>query len=82
MKKYPAMNLIICVNTDNVGNHDKLVELSNLKAHQLYDALIKMGANPNRINFVGYGPDRPAVDNATCQGRMLNNRVVLRVKTR
>jgi outer membrane protein OmpA-like peptidoglycan-associated protein len=37
--------------------------------------LIKQGIEPDRLEAVGYGPDRPIAANQTLEGRAANRRV-------
>lgn len=61
--------------TDNVGNYQYNVELSEKRAQSVRDYLIKHGVPAERLTAHGYGPDRPLADNTTKAGRSLNRRV-------
>lgn len=61
--------------TNNVGDHDLLVELSEQRAVNVKNYLIQKGISANRISTKGYGPDNPIADNSTQDGRTINQRV-------
>jgi outer membrane protein OmpA-like peptidoglycan-associated protein len=61
--------------TDNVGDDNKNLELSQNRAAFAKELLIQKGADANRINTSGKGEAEPAADNATEEGRKLNRRV-------
>ena len=45
--------------------------------HEGVHALVAAGVDTARLRAVGIGPDRPAADNATSEGRARNRRTVL-----
>ncbi|PRP96950.1 OmpA family protein [Enhygromyxa salina] len=58
------------------GDHDYNVDLSRRRAKAVVDHLVKRGkVDPARLEFEGYGPDRPIADNETEAGREANRRV-------
>lgn len=61
--------------TDNVGNYDYNMTLSENRAKAVREYLINKGVNPERMTTHGYGPDRPITTNETREGRALNRRV-------
>jgi outer membrane protein OmpA-like peptidoglycan-associated protein len=61
--------------TDNVGNYQSNVTLSEKRAQAVRDYLIKKGVQANHITAHGYGPDRPIATNNTKEGRAQNRRV-------
>ena len=61
--------------TDNVGNYQSNVTLSEKRAQAVRDYLIKKGVQANHITAHGYGPDRPIANNNTKEGRAQNRRV-------
>jgi outer membrane protein OmpA-like peptidoglycan-associated protein len=61
--------------TDNTGDAARNRELSNERAKAVVDYLVSKGVAVERLKPIGFGPDRPADDNATPKGRDNNRRV-------
>jgi outer membrane protein OmpA-like peptidoglycan-associated protein len=58
------------------GGHAHNVELSKRRAQAVVDHLVRRGkVAPERLEFEGYGPDRPIADNESEAGREVNRRV-------
>ena len=71
----PSYKLEISGHTDNQGDYEKNVKLSQDRAQAVMEYLISKGIDSERLTAVGYGPDRPIADNSTSQGRKTNRRV-------
>lgn len=61
--------------TDNIGNPNKNLELSNKRVNQVMKYLIDKGIDKNRMNGKGYGSDRPLVKTNSLESRKMNRRV-------
>jgi len=61
--------------TDNVGNSTKNMALSKDRAESVKQYLVDQGANPSKIEAVGYGSTQPVASNKTKAGRQKNRRV-------
>ena len=61
--------------SDNVGNYNYNVDLSERRAQAVRTYLIQKGVPMERIAAHGYGPDKPIADNKTKEGRAKNRRV-------
>jgi outer membrane protein OmpA-like peptidoglycan-associated protein len=61
--------------TDNVGNSDKNLKLSQDRAASVVAYLVKKGVAPERLEAVGHGDAQPIEDNSTAKGRAQNRRV-------
>lgn len=68
------MELLISGHTDNVGNEEDNLELSNNRARSVYTFLIEKGVNQNRLTYRGFGETKSVYDNLTVQGRSKNRR--------
>jgi len=77
-----ALELVIAGHTDNQGNRDWNVDLSQLRADAVRHWLVHRGIDAGRIQSVGYGPDRPAASNDTPKGQAKNRRVELSYRER
>lgn len=70
-------NLIIEVNgyTDNIGNPDKNIQLSQARAEAVKAYLMQQGIAPVRIRTKGNGANNPIASNDTEEGRGQNRRI-------
>ena len=75
LRAYPKRNVLIEGHTDNLGNEDFNIKLSQQRADAVRDLLIARGVSPQRIRTKGYGPKFPVVDNDSAAGRQQNRRV-------
>jgi outer membrane protein OmpA-like peptidoglycan-associated protein len=75
LKAYPKRTVLIEGHTDNTGDEDFNVKLSQQRADAVRDKLVAKGIAPQRIRTKGYGPKFPVVDNNTPAGRQQNRRV-------
>ena len=67
--------IIIEGHADSTGNDQINIPLSELRASQVLDYLIRAGISPDRLSIVGYGSSQPLGDNRTSEGRAENRRV-------
>ncbi len=75
LKDYPQVKLEIQGHTDNVGDHDKNILLSQQRAEAVVKYLVDQGIGKERLTAKGYGPDKPVADNKTKAGKAANRRV-------
>ena len=75
LKKYPNSRFRIEGHTDSVGKKAKNIELSQNRADAVKIFLIQGGIASDRLESVGYGPDKPIASNKNKKGRALNRRV-------
>lgn len=76
MKKYPSTTAVINGYTDNVGDAQYNMELSQRRAQAVVDYMVtKCGIDRSRLSAKGYGMTRPIADNATEEGRQKNRRI-------
>jgi len=81
LKKYENLEIEIQGHTDNVGNYDYNLRLSELRAKSVYNYIIESDSLlVNRITFKGYGEDKPIEDNKTNWGRAVNRRTSFLIK--
>lgn len=80
LKKYLEANLVIEGHTDNTGDAEKNVTLSQKRCESVKTYLISKGVDVNRLSATGFGQTRPIDDNATAAGRAKNRRVELRTQ--
>ena len=61
--------------TDDTGNAQENVALSQRRADAVREALIKEGADPDMLIAKGYGSADPIASNDTAEGRFRNRRI-------
>jgi outer membrane protein OmpA-like peptidoglycan-associated protein len=79
LKAYPKVALKIGGYTDNVGDPSANRKLSQARAANTMNELVKLGIDAKRLEAEGYGDMHPVADNATEEGRQKNRRIDLRV---
>jgi K(+)-stimulated pyrophosphate-energized sodium pump len=79
LKAHPNVNLKIGGYTDNVGSAGQNLTLSQQRASNVRQELVRLGVAPNRLAAEGYGQEHPVADNSTEAGRELNRRISMRV---
>lgn len=78
----PTVKAEIQGHTDNVGNDNDNLVLSDKRAQSVYNYLIEKGIPKNRIRFKGYGESKPIAPNTTPEGRAMNRRTVFLIYER
>ena len=78
LREWPEVRLEIQGHTDDVGNHNSNMRLSQQRADAVMRYFINQGVPHDRLKAVGYGPTKPVSDNVTPAGRELNRRVELK----
>lgn len=73
--QYPALKMRIEGHTDNVGDDQKNLQLSQRRADAVKTYLGNKGVDASRITAVGYGESQPVHGNDTTSGRDKNRRV-------
>jgi outer membrane protein OmpA-like peptidoglycan-associated protein len=63
--------------TDNVGNADKNMALSQQRANSVVAVLVDKGISSDRCMSEGHGEQDPVADNSTKEGRAENRRVTV-----
>jgi outer membrane protein OmpA-like peptidoglycan-associated protein len=75
MKRYPGVRIRLEGYTDNQGNPELNVALSKNRAKEVKKYLVDQGIEENRIEWIGYGGQRPIHNNANEKLRQKNRRV-------
>jgi OOP family OmpA-OmpF porin len=79
LKQNPNVKAEIQGYTDNRGSAVYNQKLSQRRAKAVYEALIKLGIDKNRLSYKGYGEANPIAPNDTPEGREKNRRVVAKL---
>lgn len=74
LEENPALKIRINGHTDNVGSEADNLLLSKQRAKAVYDYLVQQGIGPERLQYEGYGENRPIATNETPEGRQENRR--------
>jgi outer membrane protein OmpA-like peptidoglycan-associated protein len=80
LNKYAEADLIVEGHTDNTGDAEKNVLLSEKRCESVKTYLISKGIDGKRLTTTGYGQTRPLDDNTTAAGRAKNRRVELKTQ--
>lgn len=76
MKRYPTTTAVIEGHSDNVGDPDYNMGLSQRRAEAVVNYLVdNFGIDRSRLTAKGYGMTRPVADNSTDEGRQKNRRI-------
>lgn len=74
LNENPKLKIAIHGHTDNMGNDDANMILSQQRAKSVYDYLITKGIDSGRLEYQGFGETKPVADNKTESGRAMNRR--------
>ena len=80
MSEDKSLYLDIAGYTDNTGNNDLNITLSDKRANACRDYLISKGISAERLTAKGYGKESPIADNTTEAGRAKNRRTELKLR--
>lgn len=78
----PGIDVQITGHTDSTGSDEMNQALSLERAAKVMSYLVKLGADPRRLEATGLGSSAPVGDNATPEGRAKNRRIEFIVKSR
>jgi K(+)-stimulated pyrophosphate-energized sodium pump len=79
LKAYPGVNIKIGGYTDNTGDANSNLKLSNDRAQSVKKELAGLGIDESRIEAEGYGQEFAVASNDTEEGRAQNRRISVRV---
>ncbi len=79
LKSNTNVRIEISGHTDNVGADASNQTLSTNRAKSVYNQLIKLGIEPTRLVFKGYGKTQPVDVNTTETGRANNRRTEIKI---
>lgn len=79
MKHKKTMVIEVAGHTDNVGNPESNQKLSEARANEVRNYLIKKGIGGERLQAKGYGDTQPVASNDTDAGKQKNRRTEVRI---
>ncbi|MEZ4910584.1 MAG: OmpA family protein [Saprospiraceae bacterium] len=74
LQQNPISKIKIMGHTDNVGNDEDNLFLSQKRAEAVQEKLVSLGIDASRITAIGFGESKPIDDNETDIGRKNNRR--------
>ena len=81
MKTFPKAEVKVVGHTDNLGEIDYNLWLSERRAKAVYDQVLAGGMTASeKITYTGAGPHDPLYDNALPEGRALNRTVTVHLE--
>ena len=75
LRQCPGVRVTIEGHTDDVGNPEANLRLSQRRAESLVEDLVGRGIARERLTAAGFGETRPVDSNATPEGRAANRRI-------
>ena len=75
LKEFPQAKIEIRGHTDNTGDANYNLKLSQNRADAVKDYFIQHGVDPFRITSIGFGEKQPIAGNDTRVGRQKNRRI-------
>lgn len=79
VKGYKELDIIVEGHTDDIGNDEYNLKLSESRAKEVANILISFGIDPTRISYIGYGKTKPKVPNISESNRARNRRVEIKL---
>ena len=76
LNENPKLRVEIGGHTDNVGNAEYNMNLSQHRADAVKNYLVEKGIEANRLQSKGYGFSKPIADNDSEQNRAKNRRII------
>lgn len=74
LKDHPEMKVEIQGHTDNTGNAQENIQLSQKRADKVVQFLQEKGVDKNNLSAKGYGAEKPIANNNIADGRAKNRR--------
>ncbi|MBL4654700.1 MAG: OmpA family protein, partial [Bacteroidia bacterium] len=71
---HPRIRIDIHGHTDDIGDDEVNMILSENRARSVLEALVRNGINEKRLTYKGFGETKPVASNETVKGRMENRR--------
>ncbi len=79
MDENPGIRVEISGHTDNVGSASFNKKLSEARAKAVVDYLVDKGIDAGRLEYAGYGFEKPIASNDTEEGRQKNRRTEFKI---
>ena len=80
LKENDRKGLLLIGHSDNQGTEAYVMGLSRQRAVEVKKALVARGIDGSRIEVEAHGAEEPIGDNSTYEGRVMNNRVSIKIQ--
>ena len=80
LKENDSKGLLLIGHSDNQGTEAYVIGLSRQRAVEVKKALVARGVDGSRIEVEAHGAEEPIGDNSTYEGRVMNNRVSIKIQ--
>ncbi|NQV05782.1 OmpA family protein [bacterium] len=80
INRNPGARIQISGHTDDVGDPDGNLALSQARADSVANYLIDAGVDPVQVTAIGFGETQPIADNSTEEGQAANRRIEFTVE--
>lgn len=81
-RAYPDTRFKIGAYTDNIGDEASNLRLTSARARTVAAEFVMLGISPDRLDYEGFGSERPVANNETPEGRARNRRIAIRLVSR
>lgn len=75
IQRCPDLNVVVQDHTDSLGSESVNARISNERAQSVFDHLIALGVDNERMQAVGFGETQPLLQNDTSRNRARNRRI-------
>ena len=82
MRQFPSIRVRIEGHTDERGTQEYNLALGERRAKAAYEFLVLLGVNPNQLEIISYGKEKPVVEGSNEQAWSANRRDNFRVIAR
>lgn len=79
LRENPEVKIELSAHTDNIGDDEYNIALSNRRANAAMQYLISKGLDVSRVKSIGMGEKMPRVPNTSAENRQLNRRVEFKI---
>ncbi len=81
MRRCPESKIEVSGHTDNTGDENYNIALSEKRAQATLEYLKKLAVHPERLTAIGFGSSQPLVENDTEENRQKNRRIEFKIKS-
>jgi outer membrane protein OmpA-like peptidoglycan-associated protein len=78
---HEGLEAVVIGHTDSLGDSKENLRLSAERAEVVRNMIVMMGVEEKRITAIGKGDSEPKADNSTEEGRLMNRRVELQLRS-
>ena len=79
LQKNSSLSVEVQGHTDDTGSEERNMDLSDKRASSVVDYLTERGIEKDRLQWAGYGENRPVAGNDSEEGRRQNRRTTIKI---